>query len=201
MIEEISKEIERAAYYKFLSECYYLPDEKQIEVLKCYKDSASQLFSEIEEHLPSKQDIKPLMVDYAKLFVGPFELLAPPYGSIYLEGGKKLLGDSSADVEQWYAEEGIKVDIKEIPDHITIELEFMYLLISKKNDAISKDDANMVRHYQQKELSFLNIHLGNWVMDFTKQVEKHAKTEYYKKIAQITSTFIRNDNEYLLIKN
>ena len=29
-----------------------------------------------------------LLVAYAKLFVGPNELLAPPYGSVYLDGEK-----------------------------------------------------------------------------------------------------------------
>ena len=39
-----------------------------------------------------------MVVDYAALFVGPFELPAPPYGSVYLERSQRVMGDSTMKV-------------------------------------------------------------------------------------------------------
>ncbi|MFN2356106.1 MAG: molecular chaperone, partial [Desulfopila sp.] len=69
-----------------------------------------------------------LLVEYARLFVGPFELLAPPYGSVYLETGRRLMGDSTIAVQHMYTNAGLTLDVQEAPDHIALELEFMHYL-------------------------------------------------------------------------
>ena len=86
----------RALLYKILSECFYPPEAESLKS------------------------------DFSRLFIGPFKLLAPPYGSIYLDGNSCLMGASTMEVRQLYRNEGLNPVIKEAPDHIAIELEFMY---------------------------------------------------------------------------
>jgi TorA maturation chaperone TorD len=200
-MEDLSKEIERAINYKFLAECFYFPDNKQFEVLSSYKEFIGSGYSEISEYLDSIQDFEPIMVDYTKLFIGPFGLLAAPYGSIYLENGEMLMGNSTINVEDLYAEEGIKVAIKEVPDHIAIELEFMSFLANKKVEAMRVMDEKTIALYHQKQQHFLDIHLGNWIEEFTQKVKKNAQTEFYSKLAQLTREFILNDKAGLLNRN
>lgn len=200
-MEDLSKEAERAIYYKFLSECFYLPNKEHIEILSSYKDSIGSKYSEISGYLDSLQDFEPLMIDYSKLFVGPFELLAAPYGSVYLEESGKLMGNSTTNVEELYAQEGIKVEIKEVPDHIAIELEFMYFLANRKVEAITIMDENLIALYHQKQQSFLDIHLGSWIEEFTENVEKNAQTGFYRKLAQLTREFVLKDKEAISNKD
>ncbi len=160
MEEILYRECGRAESYKALSECYYLPDENLIGMLKGkgWKEGIS-LF------LPSMDDIESLKVDFSKLFVGPYHLLAPPYGSVYLEDGK-LMGNSTMDVRNWYSNEGLEITLREVPDHIAIELEFMYLLISREIEAVDNSDSEKAISYLEKQRAFLEIHLGEWVSAF-----------------------------------
>ena len=200
-MEDVTKEEQRALNYKFLAECFYLPENKQVKVLTSYKKVLGSRYFEIFEILDSTKDFEPIIVDHAKLFIGPFGILAAPYGSIYLESGEMLMGNSTVNVEDLYGEEGLIVEIKEVPDHIAIELEFMSVLANRKVEAMRAMDENSIELYHQKQLNFLDIHLGTWIEEFTKKVEKKAQTTFYKNLAKITREFILKDRTNLFHKN
>lgn len=183
----------QADTYKFLSECYYLPDENLLRRLRSLDKSISELGSKIAEFAPGLSDLKLLKIDFSRLFVGPFKLLAPPYGSVYLESAGMVMGNSTIDVRNWYRKEGLDIALKETPDHITIELEFMYFLIFKEMEAIKNSDSAGAENYLDKQRSFLRTHLGMWVSEFARNVEKNAETEFYKNLARVTESFLKED--------
>ncbi|HDH01197.1 MAG TPA: molecular chaperone TorD, partial [Nitrospirae bacterium] len=90
-----------------------------------------------------------LCVEYAKLFVGPFELLAPPYGSVYLDDGGRVMGDSTMRVIEAYQKEGLSGndDFKDLPDHIAVEMEFMSYLIYKERETLERSDFDTANEY------------------------------------------------------
>ncbi len=192
----LSRERERGDSYKTLSECYHLPDENLVKLLSNPSESASGLYSELAGSIPGIDDVESLKVDYAKLFVGPYELLAPPYGSVYLENGK-LMGDSTMDVKNWYAEEGLEITLREVPDHIALELEFVYFLISKETEAISNSDPESAILYLRRQEAFIETHLGRWVSEFADRLRKRAETEFYRSLAHVTDSFVEADSENL----
>ncbi|MFP4481041.1 MAG: molecular chaperone, partial [Desulfohalobiaceae bacterium] len=51
-----------------------------------------------------------LRVDHAKLFVGPYQLAAPPFGSVYLEQRQTLMGESTQMVKELYRQAGLEMD-------------------------------------------------------------------------------------------
>ena len=182
----------RAQTYKVLAECYYPPDEKLMTLLAEVSESPSALICQLAKIAGEVTELEPLRVDHAKLFVGPYKLLAPPYGSVYLENGK-LMGNSTAHVKNLYNEEGLDFVLKETPDHVAVELEFMYVLINKAIAAQDKSDQNEDRCCQQKQRSFLAGHLGQWVPAFAAKVEEAAQTEFYRTLGNITRRFIEED--------
>ncbi len=196
MGEILSRECERGDSYKLLSECYYLPDENLIRMLNGLSDSARGLHPDLAVNIPGMDDVELLKVDYSKLFVGPYELLAPPYGSVYLEDGR-LMGNSTMDVKKWYAEEGLEITLREVPDHIALELEFVYFLISRETEAISSSDPDSAIHYLRKQAAFIETHLGQWVSEFADRMEKRAETEFYRNLAHATESFVKLDLENL----
>ncbi len=180
----------RADSYKFLSDCYYLPDDSFIQRVADISQK-NQFFADLASHVRTTAEIEALKVDFTKLFVGPFKLLAPPYGSVYLEDDR-MLGESTVDVKNRYESEGLDVVIKDAPDHIAMELEFMYYLITKQAGASETED---VQSFQQKQYSFLTTHLARWLPEFAKNIQINAQTDFYRKLAQLTEGFLRKDME------
>jgi putative dimethyl sulfoxide reductase chaperone len=191
MQEALSTVCQRADSYKFLSECYYLPDEELVQKVGNIAQ-ANQFFTELGECICSGVELESLKIDYTQLFVGPFKLLAAPYGSVYLEDNK-IMGESTVDVRSWYENEGLDVVIKDAPDHITMELEFMYYLITKQTQATSEGNLKSIQLYQQKQKTFLCVHLARWLPEFAEKVQKNAQTKFYKKLVQLTEAFIKMD--------
>ncbi len=199
---ELKSESARKNAYLNLSACFLLPNtnlqpividlEKQLDYLRseAYFDSCL-----LKKEIQSIDDPEKLKIDFSRLFVGPYSLLAPPYGSIYLEGEKKIMGTSTMDACSMYSELGLDISsgYKDAPDHITVELEFMFFLIFKEIKAIVDGDAHMAMIYLSHEKAFLQRHLGSWVDAFTHQVEKNANTEFYKKLASVTRKFVAED--------
>ncbi|MHC4913184.1 MAG: TorD/DmsD family molecular chaperone [Planctomycetota bacterium] len=191
MQETLDKVCQRANSYKFLSECYYLPDE---ELLQKIVDAAQTdgFFAELASHIPEEFELEALKIDFTRLFVGPFKLLAAPYGSVYLEDNR-MLGDSTVDVRSFYEGEGLEVVIEDAPDHIAMELEFMYYLVTKQIEAAGKANPQILQSCLQKQQSFLRTHLARWLPLFVKNVQENAQTEFYKKLTQLTGTFVQKD--------
>ena len=130
--------------------------------------------------------------------MGPFRLSAPPYGSVYLDADEKLLGNSTLAVSECYKKEELDVAMKEIPDHIAIELEFMHYLAGKEIRALESKDNEAARQYKEKQFSFISKYLASWVGEFTNLIKKNANTEFYTTLAETTLLFIQDDVKFLV---
>lgn len=202
------KENRRSAY-KLLSTCYYLPDESILQTvveLEMALNSISPEAAAFASKMKAMPDLELLKIDFSNLFVGPFKLLAPPYGSVYLEGKREVMGASTIDARNQYVAAGLDFsrDVKEAPDHIAIELEFMYYLIFKEIEAVGQAKMKSAINYLEKQKTFLERHLGRWVVRFADNIEQHATTDFYKQLAQTTKVFVQQDfnhiSEILLTK-
>jgi len=191
MEDNLAHTYKRANSYKFLSQCYYLPNEELVEKVTNFA-LTEQFFAELQKYIPPVVTIDSLEIDFTKLFVGPFGLLAPPYGSVYLES-KRIMGDSTIDVRKLYEDEDLEIIIKDAPDHIAMELEFMYYLIAKEIQSTNEKNLRDIQIYQQKQKAFLNSHLARWLPEFAKKVQENAQTGFYKRLTRLTDVFIRRD--------
>ncbi|MHC4153190.1 MAG: TorD/DmsD family molecular chaperone [Planctomycetota bacterium] len=187
----LDKVCPRADSYKLLSECYYLPDNALMQKIADIAKT-DKIFAELVDCIPPAVELESLIIDFTSLFVGPFKLLAPPYGSVYLEHNK-FMGDSTIDVGKFYEDEDLDIVIKDAPDHIAMELEFMYYLIAKQTQAANEENLQNIQLYQQKQKTFLYSHLARWIPEFAKNVQKYAQTEFFKKLAQLTEMFVQKD--------
>jgi TorA maturation chaperone TorD len=152
----------------------------------------ASVFSEKMGQAISTYGNEDLLVEYAKLFVGPYELKAAPYGSIYLDDGRKIMGDSTMEVLKIYKDEGLSIDdnFKELPDHIAVELEFMYYLIFKEIEAMEKSDDKKAAYFIEVQERFLRRFLGRWVKPFCDEIMKGTENEFYPALAECLSTFV-----------
>lgn len=191
----------RADVFRLLSACYYEPDKTMLFDENLF----GQLRAALELCLPEKAELadtlaadlkaapdQDLLVDYAKLFVGPNELLAHPYGSVYLDGPKILMGDSTIDVIATYrdADFAITADIKEMPDHIAVELEFLYLLCYNESLAEVEQRCEDRDHWCSRRQQFIENHLGRWVERFCSKLRDNTEYGYYRNLADLTEAFV-----------
>jgi len=190
----------RLEAYRLLADGYYRPEQSLLDSLVKLKTCMEQLCSEAGKYINSMQEpgmVGPadLEIDYARLFMGPFNLLAPPYGSVYLENERRVMGASTADVQKRYQTAGLDVatGFKDAPDHIAAELEFMHFLIFKTMEAANQGDVNRVDTCLLTQQSFLEVHLGAWVVEFVGNVVDNAKTSFYRNLGRATEAFIKDD--------
>ncbi len=135
-------------------------------------------------------DEEQMKVDYAALFVGPFELLAAPYGSVFLEKNNRIMGDSTMAVLNIYKEAGLKVDIQEPPDHIAIELEFMQYLYCQEAEAVQDRNREKEIRMASLRVHFQTTYLVPWVHLFCQSIKYGTNNVFYVNLAECLEVFI-----------
>ena len=195
-MENSHEVLNRSDCFRLFSACFYEPDkdlflEENVclnlgsllaaspEAVAAAKKMHSAL-SEVTHH--------DLILDYAGLFVGPFELLAAPYGSVYLEKNRRLMGDSTIAIQRYYTAEGLKVEVKEPPDHIAVELEFMSFLSQKEAAAIEQKDKTESARLHSLQTDFFNSAMS-WLPAFCKNIKGGAQTAYYLSLGECLDHF------------
>ena len=200
----LNAESSRMETFRLLSDCYRLPDPELSERIKRLElcmangfDPALEFVFKMGQALEHNSDIESLKIDFSKLFVGPYMLYAAPYGSVYLDGERKVMGESTLDVINRYQEAGLETakSFKDAPDHITVELEFMYYLIFKELEAFSEPDSETALGFVQKQKYFLEDHLMAWVPEFAGSIKKYAENRFYLYLAEATEAFLKESHQ------
>lgn len=198
--DEWERGIARADLCRFLAACYYQPgpefaEEKLFDSMLAAASRVSTDFAERTRRLRdtfATENAETLLVDYTRLFLGPVDPLAKPYGSTWLSGRQALMQDSTMDVQQLYEEGGFEIDegFRELPDHVAAELEFLYLLIFRATEAQRNGEFDSMTAMTALRQRFLAEHLGAWIGPFTRAVESGAQATFYRELAELTRLFV-----------
>lgn len=200
---ELKRTLAREDFNRLLAACYYQPEEHLAE-----EDVLLSLVRAAELIDPSLADgarrlaegfaaetLQELLLDYTRLFLGPTGILAKPYGSVWMEGDKVVMGDSTMAVLDLYREGGFELDenFREMPDHVAVELEFFYLLNFQENEARRIGNPVAAQKAADLKRRFLQHHLGRWVTPFTGAMRAGATTGFYKALAALTERFVQTE--------
>ncbi len=193
MPETHSRDVGRANAYRLLADCYQVPERLELEnigqlaaiVEWLYPEGAEAVQAMLEAWPQGEKAWEDMRVVHAKLFIGPFDLLAPPYGSVYLDEDRLVMGDTTMDAMNCYARAGLDPsrEVHEPPDHITTELEFMYYLAYQQ---VTQDDVL----YLDLQREFLANHLSRWVPSFSQRIVAADLGPFYTNLARVTAGFI-----------
>jgi len=189
---------------RLLAACYYPPTVAFVEENCC--DSLATLLATASpeaagyaaeaENLIKKNSQEELAVEHARLFMGPFQLVAPPYGSIYLDDAKTVMGESTARVLAFYRANGLQLadDFHELPDHIAVELEFLSYLAHRQREAEETGNHGEVERLNGVKQEFLATYLLPWLEPFTSAIIEDGESPFYQAVARCTAAFITQDN-------
>jgi putative dimethyl sulfoxide reductase chaperone len=184
--------------FRLLSACFYEPEKQMFldenlclnlsDCLKTFDLLASEDSQKMQLSLLELEE-NTLKIDHAALFIGPFELSAPPYGSVYLEDENQVMGESTIQVKRIYEKANLQINQKELADHIAIELEFMSYLFGREIDALQNNNEKEQSRLQSLQKSFFQDYLNPWIPDLCQKIETNAETEFYKLLASVLRQF------------
>ncbi|MBL8307853.1 MAG: molecular chaperone TorD family protein [Rubrivivax sp.] len=190
---------------RFLAGCYYEPGPEFVEerLFDSILAAAQRISPELAGHAQrlgaafSAVPLQDLLVDYTRLFLGAPQALAKPYASVWLSGQPELMQESVVDLLRLYEQGGFDIDpgFNDLPDHVAVELEFLYLLTHQHNQAVARNDAEAVQAVEVLRTAFLAGHLGRWMGPFILAVHEHAQCEFYRELAEFTELFVRMEGQ------
>jgi TorA maturation chaperone TorD len=193
----------RADLCRLLAACYYQPGPEFAEekVFDAMLEAAAVIDAALAPSVHRlgaafvAADPQDLLVDYTRLFIGPLDTLARPYGSVWLDTRQTLMQDSTQAVLALYAEGGFDMDeaFRDLPDHIAAELEFLYLLLFRQAEAKRNGDAQVADLHAGLQRRLLDEHLGRWIGPFTAAIRAGAQTDFYRELAGLTESFVRRE--------
>lgn len=186
-------EAARASLYYLLSRAFSSPQEireddaenlvRLIPELPVSVHDSAKRFS--DEWNRALTDVESLTLAYAQHFLGPFEILSPPYASMYLEPDQKLMGAVSRNVANEYAEAGLVPGSRpnEVPDHVALEWEFMYFLAYQY--ATTGDNLWLTRRNR-----FMEVHMKPWLPKLAELMVEAQKHSYYNALADFMTCVV-----------
>lgn len=203
MAEQDTAVTAREDVYRLLAACYYSPSRSMIEedccgslatLLKGIAPPAAEQAAEAAGLL-GETTVEALLVEHTRLFLGPFKLVAPPYGSVWLDDQKTVMGDSTQKVATFYHTCGLQLadDFHELPDHFAVELEFLSYLAFKQREAATAGDSAEVERLKGLQHEFLDNFLLPWLTQFTDAVINDGEAPFYVAIARCTAAFVAAD--------
>ncbi len=143
-----------------------------------------------------RRPLDDLLTEYDRTFGLIFTPECPPYETEYLPNSEPFFrAQQMADVAGFYRAFGLDVASAqpERPDHITLELEFMALLLTKERIALTSDSslaeehAELCRNSQRK---FFSEHLAWWVPSFASGLRRKAGDGPYAAVARALTAFL-----------
>ncbi len=136
-------------------------------------DNPEQLLSELES-------------EYVRLFINSVKgIRAPLYQSCYENPEQLLMRKSAIQMARRLEESGLKLsnDLSEPPDHICVELEYLYYLLSQGNNSGSI--------FNEKAVKFLCSVLLPWVEKFVSRIRKDEKDIFFSSWGEIMLGVLR----------
>ena len=145
-------------------------------------------------------DCEALSGEYTRLMLGPEELPAPPWESVYRDKNRALFQASTLAVHGWYEQFGfVPAGYPHYPDdHISLMMHFMALTCERAAAALREGRLDAYRNLLAGQLLFEQNHLLSWLGPWAKDMEKSKTKFFYPQFAQAVSDVILYDHDLLL---
>jgi DMSO reductase family type II enzyme chaperone len=192
----------RSSAYGIFGEALAYPDDEFREILidgglaRSLRECLTAISPDITdspERWRSLQDVADtddLAIEFTRLFdAGASGPPCPLYGGLYK-------GDRMAKMEEavrFYNHFGLTLsdEQRELPDHITTQLEFMHFLAYREVEALQAgvDPGS----YQRAQRDFVARHLGAWVPKLCERLEKEGAAAYFQSLLGLLAELLEMD--------
>jgi len=150
--------------------------------------------ADVRQQLGETAGHRELQSEYIRLFdVGTPRPPCPLYGGEYKKGRKGVM----EELIRFYNHFGLHPSSRsrEMPDHITIELEFMHFVIFREVAALHHQQDRT--SYLRAERDFLERHLCGWVPRLAERLRRQQPPAFYAALTRLAEAFLAADLRYL----
>ena len=193
----------RALTYTFLSHAFL--EEVTVEFLGQLAAQPPSLEGELSKFaaelspdglVAARRDV---VADFSALFLGMSANPVSPYESVYTSSKRIMMQESRDQVVALYQAEGFRrsAQINLPEDHIGFELEFMACLCRKEAAALQAVDAAAAGSAVGAQKAFLSEHLLVWAPQCCDDVERQARTGFFRGLAQTLREFLALEKDSL----
>ena len=183
---------ERKRVYQILSELFSYPEKLSQAGYQQYLVELSQLLQlSLPESLEQVPGLREMETAYTGLFVNSFGgTPAPPYGSVYLDPGGMLMGESSLNVAACYAAQNLNLQgSDEPPDFLATELEFLYYLLDEEEAALRAGNSARQTELKSRQAEFIKDFLSPWVPQFCDRIVANSADPFYLWVGEALQRF------------
>ncbi|MFQ5933120.1 MAG: molecular chaperone [Dehalococcoidia bacterium] len=199
------KAVVRSALYDLLSLAFAYPEKgtathlkKRTEDLQAadLKLGRREIGTRLTElsRLTQSLDDEALLAQYVDTFGHSVSSHCPPYEGEYGQAHIFQKAQTLADLNSFYQAFGMKLnpELKDRPDHLSVEMEFMGLLALKEAYARARNHGrSKVSICRRAQRRFLDQHLSTWVKGFARRLNrKAAPGGIYLSLSALLDVFI-----------
>lgn len=184
--------LRRAQVYKFLADAFQYPRENWTEELDDLRPVAEDL--DLSHAIPAiqKMDLPALQAAHRSTFGAAGSLC---YETEYGLPHEYRQSQEMADLAGFYRAFGFDTGggIRERPDHVAVELEFMCALGLKEAYALEQLEEARAEICREAQANFLRDHLGRWFGLFEQSMDRNGAEEPYGSLSTLAGDFIAAD--------
>jgi TorA maturation chaperone TorD len=138
--------------------------------------------------------VEALVLEFTRLFIGPGPHISP-HESVFTEmdgGAGGLWGAKTVEVKKFIETTGLDYgeEFSGIPDHVSVELEFMQKLAEWEADKWAQEDRKSAEYCQSVQRMFLEQHLLCWVPQLCDVIMNQAEMPFYQAMADLTKNYM-----------
>jgi TorA maturation chaperone TorD len=82
---------------------------------------------------------------------------------------------------------------RSLPDHVSVELEFMARMAAREAEDLEAGDAEAASRSRHIQKEFLETHLGRWLPQFCGHAAEHAELNFYRELARLAGHFLDSE--------
>ncbi len=148
---------------------------------------------------PEAEVVEALVLEFNRLFIGPGRHISP-HESIFTEvdgGMGGLWGAKTVEVKKFIETTGLdyEPEFTGLPDHVSVELEFMQKLAEWEADKWFRQDRKSAEYCLSVQRMFLERHLLCWLPQFCDTVMVQAELPFYRAMAELTKNYLEFERQ------
>jgi DMSO reductase family type II enzyme chaperone len=194
----------RSRMFGLLAGTFAFPDEELHEAIR--DGSLAAALAAIADDLPYRLGPMPTAdlstaaepyVDFESEYIRLFDVGAagppcPLYGGVYLGDRMKVMEEATRFYNFFHLR--LSPEIRELPDHITTELEFLHYLTFRQAEVEESggDPSSLLR----AERDFLARHLCRWVPKLQERLAKQSAAPFFTALVAFALAFFEADRAY-----
>lgn len=194
----------RSRMYGLLAGAFAFPDEEIHEAIR--DGSVVNAFAAVADALPyappsiprpELSSVTAEYIDFESEYIRLFDVGAagppcPLYGGVYLGDRMKVMEEATRFYNFFHLR--LSPDIRELPDHITTELEFLHYLTFREAEV--REAGGDVSSLLRAERDFLARHLCRWVPRLRERLAKQNAAPFFTALVAFALAFFEADHAY-----